>query len=367
MKACSTHRRLDGDRRRGAHGSRSRAPAYTRCAGSFSMREVQERHLAPVPDALRRSRATSREARPRPRWAASVQTALISVKPGGCMRSPAIATARRPSRTPRYVPSSIVRVTNGPGFVRSTSASISGTSASAERLELGRSASDLASSARRERRRQPHLAARRGDAAPSSRRGSRARGGRGTRRRRGRRARAGRPTLRASASSGTRANTDDVGLVPGREMRRARLPLRAARSARATRDCRARACTRSWHGRRPASNCDFAGRVRRSPMTARHARRHGARRAPRADRRRRLHDRRRRDRARARRRSSATRSAGSSASCTFGRARPRPRVTRRCGCTTCSRRIRCSRRCRCIPTCCRSPSGCSIAAACSRG
>ena len=48
------------------------------------------------------------------------------------------------------------------------------------------------------------------------------------------------------------------------------------------------------------------------------------------------------------------------------RARPRPRVTRRCACTTCSPRIRCSRRCRCTRTCCRSSSACSIAAACSR-
>ena len=43
------------------------------------------------------------------------------------MRSPAIATRRSPSKTPKYSPNSIVRVSNGPGLVSSASAHICGT------------------------------------------------------------------------------------------------------------------------------------------------------------------------------------------------------------------------------------------------
>ena len=83
--------------------------------------------------------------------------------------------------------------------------------------------------------------------------------------------------------------------------------------------------------------------------------------APRPHRRRRLHDRRGRDRARARRRAARhDPAAGGRARRRAARA-PRPKGTRRCGCTTCSRRTRCSRRCRCTRACCRSSSGCSTA------
>ena len=57
---------------------------------------VQERSVAAGGDAGR-DRRVSRPARPCPRQAGSVQTALISVQPGGRSRSPAIATSS-PSR-----------------------------------------------------------------------------------------------------------------------------------------------------------------------------------------------------------------------------------------------------------------------------
>ncbi len=44
---------------------------------------------------------TSRAASPCPRCAGSVHTALISVQPGGRIRSPAIATSAPPRRMPR--------------------------------------------------------------------------------------------------------------------------------------------------------------------------------------------------------------------------------------------------------------------------
>lgn len=81
---------------------------------------------APIPAATWR---ISRVARPWPRYAGSVHTALISVQPGGCSRSPAIATSAPSRRMPTYAPISTVAGRNGPGRVRSTRSSISGTSA----------------------------------------------------------------------------------------------------------------------------------------------------------------------------------------------------------------------------------------------
>ncbi len=61
---------------------------------------------------------------------ACVHTALISVKPAGCRRSPAMATSRPSSRTPINRPSVWVRARNGPGRVSAVSARISGASTS---------------------------------------------------------------------------------------------------------------------------------------------------------------------------------------------------------------------------------------------
>ena len=57
----------------------------------------------------------SAAARPRPRASGWVHTALTSAKPGTCMRSPAMARSRPPSKAPTYPPSSIVLGRNGPG------------------------------------------------------------------------------------------------------------------------------------------------------------------------------------------------------------------------------------------------------------
>ena len=71
--------------------------------GFVLRRQVQERGLVPVADAAHEQLHQLRRS-PRPRCAASVHTTLISVKPGGWNRSPAIATIFTFAAGPEVVP-----------------------------------------------------------------------------------------------------------------------------------------------------------------------------------------------------------------------------------------------------------------------
>ena len=95
MKAGAdrSSRGLQIPRRRGVRRVSKPSVGVHPAGGLVLDREVQERRFAPVLGSRARRRATSSEASPRPRCPRSVQTALISVNPGGCRRSPAIATS----------------------------------------------------------------------------------------------------------------------------------------------------------------------------------------------------------------------------------------------------------------------------------
>ena len=288
---------------------------------------VQDRRLAARLDA---GRDRAHEPRREPALAGlgvGAHRARSPCSPAGARVRPSSRRGRRPARERRaQVRAELdgpLRRT-GPGRVRSTSASMSATSAGAER------ANDVVGLADRLGR--DHLQRVHAD------RDLPVRGHVDRRGPEQHRARRPGPTSSASASqasgptsSGSAANARDVGLVAQREAAALGELGPADRSARAKRGCRAAPRPRWCHGDAHRAR-DF--------------------RPSRPHRRRRLHDRRRRDRARAGRRRCATRSGGSSASCTSSRRGPRPRVTRPGGCTTCSPRIRCSRRCRCTRACC---------------